>query len=559
MRVLLRKLASAADWRRNDSVPSPECRSDDDTPSLALRVGLSLNSGEFSDDDDEPLLRSDTQLTPHDLAYVIYTSGSTGKPKGVEIEHRSAAHLVRAEQWLYGVRPDDRVYQGFSLAFDASVEEVWLAFSTGATLVTATPEMAHAGPGLSSLLEQAHVTVVSCVPTLLAMLTDDIPTMRLLIVGGEACGADLVRRWCRPGRRMVNTYGPTEATVIATFADCHPDRPVTIGRPLPNYTAFVLDDNLRPVESGQTGELYLGGVGLARGYVGRPDLTRERFVVNPFHDGGLVSRLYKTGDLARFDPHGNIEFHGRADLQVKLRGFRVELSEIESALLKCPGVQAAACAVHECSPGLSHLVAYVVPHQGDAIAADRIRTALRSELPAYMIPTIIEPIVELPTLSSGKVDRNRLPVPHLAPESAAVDTTSRTNGERALLAIWKGLMSPMPVTLSDDFFLDLGGHSLLAARMVSELRKTPQFSRISMLDVYDHPTIEKLAARFPDVTQVAADAVESGRPVPDAADTVGVLSPRQPLFRQSQTDLPPGSQGLPGNPLLRGPGWERAK
>jgi len=528
--------------REDAATSSSEEDADGETPSLALRVGMAPNSHEFSDDDAAPLTRSDTNLTPRDLCYVIYTSGSTGKPKGVEIEHRSAAHLVRAEQWLYGVEPDDRVYQGFSLAFDASVEEVWMAFSTGATLVTATPEMSHAGPGLSSLLEQAHVTVVSCVPTLLAMLTDDIPSMRLLIVGGEACGADLVRRWCRPDRRMVNTYGPTEATVIATFVDCHPDRPVTIGRPLPNYTAYVLDDKLRPVENGQTGELYLGGVGLARGYVGRPDLTRERFVVNPFPDGSggqgaKASRLYKTGDLARFDTHGNIEFHGRADLQVKLRGFRVELSEIEAALLKCPGVQAAACAVHELSPGLSHLVAYVVPNRGESIAADRTRTALRKDLPAYMIPTIIESIDELPTLSSGKVDRKRLPAPHLVPETAAVDTTSRTNGERTLLAIWKTLLAPMPVTLTDDFFLDLGGHSLLAARMVSELRKDPQFARISMIDVYNDPTIEKLAARFPDISQAVAAATDVGQAVPDALNTVDALSPHQPLCRQAQPDL----------------------
>jgi hypothetical protein len=266
---------------------------------------------------------------------------------------------------------------------------------------------------------------------------------------------------------------------------------------------------MRPVEEGRTGELYLGGVGLARGYVGRPDLTRERFVVNPFPDGGSASRLYKTGDLARFDADGNIEFHGRADLQIKLRGFRVELSEIEAALLKCPGVQAAACAVHELSPGLKHLVAYVVPHNGDSIATERIRKALRGELPAYMIPTIFEPIQELPTLPSGKVDRNRLPAPHLLPADAEVDTTSRTAGERKLLAIWKGLVAPMPVTLTDDFFLDLGGHSLLAARMVSELRQDAQFSRISMLDVYNDSTIEKLAARFP-------ETIDAGQAVPDA-------------------------------------------
>jgi non-ribosomal peptide synthetase-like protein len=458
------------------------------------------------------LSRDDTQLTPHDLCYVIYTSGSTGKPKGVEIEHRSAAHLVRAEQWLFGVQADDRVYQGFSLAFDASLEEVWLAFASGAALVVATREMAQAGPALSGLLTAAGVTVVSCVPTLLSMLRDDIPTMRLLILGGEACPQSLVERWCRPGRRMVNTYGPTEATVIATYAECDPTRAVTIGRPLPNYTAHILDEQLQPVEQGQAGELYLGGVGLARGYVGRPELTRERFVV--VGDGGSEldadadepQRLYKTGDLARFDDDGNIEFLGRADLQVKLRGFRVELSEIEAALLRCDGVQATACAVHELSPGLSHLVAYIVPHNGDPVVPERIRGRLRTELPAYMIPTVIEKIASLPTLSSGKVDRKRLPLPDFQHAATVADLKPRTAGERRLLTVWRTLFAPMPVSLEDDFFLDLGGHSLLAARMVSELRENPQFARLSMADVYSLPTIEKLAANFPDQTNETSPA-----------------------------------------------------
>jgi non-ribosomal peptide synthetase-like protein len=454
-------------------------------------------AAELASQPETRLSRNDTQATPGDLCYVIYTSGSTGKPKGVEIEHRSAAHLVRAERWLFDVQPGDRVYQGFSLAFDASVEEVWLALACGAALVTATPEMAHAGPALAGLLTQARVTVLSCVPTLLAMVNDDIPTLRLLIVGGEACPDDLVRRWHRPGRRMVNTYGPTEATVIATFADCRPDHPVTIGRPLPNYSAYILDANLRPLDEGETGELYLGGVGLARGYVGRPDLTRERFIASPFPGNGTGTRLYKTGDRARFDGEGNIEFLGRADGQIKLRGFRVELSEIDAALLKCPGVQSAACTVHELAPGLTHLVAYVVPHNGDALAPERIRAALRTGLPAYMIPTIIEPIERLPTLHSGKVDRQALPVPRLRPEAADAESTARTAGERKLLAVWKTLLAPMPVTVHDDFFTELGGHSLLAARMVSELRGDPQFARLSMMDVYNDPTIEKLAARFP--------------------------------------------------------------
>lgn len=210
------------------------------------------------------LTRSETGGSPQDVAYVIYTSGSTGRPKGVEIEHQSVTNLVRAEARIFGVQASDRVYQGFSVAFDASIEEIWLALFAGATLVVGTSEMQHAGPALSRLLREAGVTVLSCVPTLLAMMEDDVPSLRLLILGGEQCPQNLVERWCRPGRRMVNTYGPTEATVIATYADCAPGKPVTIGRPVPNYHAYILDDNLRPVAAGSSGELYLGGIGLAR-------------------------------------------------------------------------------------------------------------------------------------------------------------------------------------------------------------------------------------------------------------------------------------------------------
>ena len=186
---------------------------------------------------------------------------------------------MRAEGKLFQVQPDDRVYQGFSLAFDASVEEVWLAFFAGATLVVGTEEMVRSGAALSRMLAEAGVTVLSCVPTLLAMMDEDVPTVRLLILGGEACPPDLVKRWWRPGRRVFNTYGPTEATVIATCAECHPDQPVTIGQPVPNYLACVLDEQLRPVPPGVAGELCLGGIGLARGYLGRPELTREKFIL----------------------------------------------------------------------------------------------------------------------------------------------------------------------------------------------------------------------------------------------------------------------------------------
>ena len=441
-------------------------------------------------------------VTPEDLCYVIYTSGTTGRPKGVQIEHRSAHHLVRAEGEIFGVRSEDKVYQGFSIAFDASVEEVWLAFHAGATLVAGTAEMVRSGPALSGRLTQAGVTVLSCVPTLLAMMEDDVPGLRLLILGGEVCPPDLVRRWWKPGRRVVNTYGPTEATVIATYGDCQPGKPVTIGRPLPNYSALILDEQLQPVGAGMAGELCLGGVGLARGYVGKPELTREKFVwltgeARGERAEGNAARYYRTGDLARWTPEGEIEFLGRIDTQVKIRGFRVELSEIESVIMEWPRVKAAAVTLREDTPGVRQLAAYVVPRGDGEIEETGLRALLRGRLPAFMMPAVIEVLRELPTLPSGKVDRKRLPTPRAGqtPRRAIARPPQGPIQER-IAESWEKLFATGPISASDDFFLDLGGHSLLAARMVSELRKVPPFEGISMADVYRFSTVERLAERF---------------------------------------------------------------
>src|ERR1051325_11223422 len=369
-------------------------------------------------DGDDLLVESPERLPPEqtgvgrrDLCYVIYTSGTTGQPKGVMVEHRSACHLVETEREIYGVRADDRVFQGASLSFDLSVEEIWLAFRAGATLVPATNEMVRSGPDLSRFLRESGVTVLSSVPTLLAMLTDDVPALRLLITGGEACPERLVRHWARPGLRMLNTYGPTETTVIATVADMQPGRPVTIGRAIPGYRIHLLDDDLKPVAPGETGPICIGGGGVARGYLRRPELTREKFVPDPFAPVGEKDpRLYLSGDLGRLDGEGNIEFMGRADSQVKLRGFRIELAEIESVLMQADGVRAAACAVREDASGLQRLVAWVVPVNGK-IEEARLRPYLREKLPAYMVPRLIEPVPELPLLPSGKLDRDALPTP----------------------------------------------------------------------------------------------------------------------------------------------------
>src|SRR5439155_19293686 len=256
----------------------------------------------------------------------------------------------------------------------------------------------------------AGVTVVSCVPTLLSMLEEDVPSVRLLILGGEVCPPDLVKRWWKPERRVVNTYGPTEATVVATYSECQPNKPVTIGRPLPNYLACILNEKLQPVKEGMAGELCLGGIGLARGYFGRPELTKEKFVCIA-HDGAVPQRFYRTGDLARWTADGDIEFLGRIDSQVKIRGFRVELGEIESVLLESPEEKAAAVALREDVPGIQQLIGYVVPRDGTAPEAERVRERLQARLPSYMVPALIQTLPALPTLPSGKVDRKSLPPP----------------------------------------------------------------------------------------------------------------------------------------------------
>ncbi len=474
------------------------------TSSLAVKhplgdfevLPLDLEWKNISRESEDRLRIADLRTTPEDLCYIIYTSGSTGRPKGVEIKHLSACNFVRAEARIFKVRPDDRVFQGFSVAFDASVEEIWLAFFSGATLVVGTLEMVHAGPDLSRILAVARVTVLSCVPTLLTMMEEDIPTIRLLIVGGERCGQYLVRRWFKAGRRMVNTYGPTEATVVATLSNCDPAKPVNIGRPLLNYRVYILDSSMQPVPVGITGEIYIGGVGLSRGYAGKPDLTAAKFVPNPFGTPSY-ERLYRTGDLGRYTLDGEIEYMGRTDEQVKIRGFRTELPEIESTLVQHPEVLAAAVALREDTPGIQQLIGYIVPRGSGPLKEDAIKDFLRSQLPDYMIPSFLEPVADLPTLPSGKIDRRRLPPPalhHKKPGKAG--ELPRTEFEKKLAAVWQRLFGLETIPRDANFFLNLGGHSLLAAQMVSELRHDPLFQNISVLDVYEHPTLERLAFEF---------------------------------------------------------------
>lgn len=494
------------------------------------------------------LKRTETDVRPENLSYIIYTSGSTGRPKGVQIEHKSVCNLVRASQKIYQIKPEDRVYQGFTVAFDASVEEIWMAFGNGATLVPQTPEMQKAGPNLGKLLNDARVTVLSCVPTLLSMMFEDIPSLRLIVFGGEACPQHLIEKWSKPARRLINTYGPTEATVIATYSELEPGKKVTIGRPLSNYSVYIMNEDGSFAPPGEPGELVIGGIGLARGYIGREDLNKEKFVEIPEFDnistihgdssftslgkstelmfGGIVlsrgligldsfnkeksieklefkslkesKRLYRTGDLAKFNLKGEIEFLGRIDSQVKIRGFRVELSEIESVINSAKYVRASVVAVHDSPEGIQKLAAYIVP-EGKKEAVDRVEVykLLKERLPNYMIPQYFEFIDEIPILPSGKADRKSLPLPKesVIIQKSDTEVQPRTELESKIAEIWKLVFKVESISTKDHFFNDLGGHSLFAAHTVSALRKYPEMASLNFSDIYESPTIEQLAEK----------------------------------------------------------------
>jgi len=432
-------------------------------------------------------------VRPEHEAYVIYTSGTTGKPKGVSVSHANAFHFVRAEQTIFAVRPEDRVLQGFSVAFDASVEEIWLAFSAGATLVAAGPEIMHAGPDLGRLLAGLAISVLSCVPTLIAMIGEPVASVRLLILGGEALPDRLAAPWFAPERRVYNTYGPTETTVVATLSLCRPGEKVTIGRPLPNYTAYILGEDGRILQQGGEGELAIGGPGVTRGYLQRPELTAKQFIPN--RHGQLTGDdspvLYRTGDLARVNEDGHIEYLGRIDTQVKIRGFRVELGEVESLLLTLPGVSNAAVAVRD-SGGHQYLGAYVILGGEAGFDEQAALAALKKSLPLYMVPAFVEPLPAFPQLTSGKLDRKALPDPKRKfAQGSARDFDSEI--ARLVYGKWLRMFDPLPISADDDFFLDLGGHSMLAAEFVSDMRKDGRFAGLSMGDVYAHPTIHRLA------------------------------------------------------------------
>ncbi|MYM28004.1 amino acid adenylation domain-containing protein [Duganella sp. CY15W] len=421
------------------------------------------------------------------LAYVIYTSGSTGRPKGVMLQHGALCNLVHGQARAFGARPGLRMLQFASFNFDASASEFFVALSTGATLVLAArndllPDR------LENTLAALQVDAATLPPALLASMPAGALMPSTLVVAGEACPAALAAQW-RTGRRFINAYGPTEATVCATLHQCgeHEDGAPPIGQPLPNVYCRLLDAGLNPVPVGVTGELYIGGAGLARGYLRQPALTAERFIPDPWGQSG--ARLYRSGDLARYRPDGSICYLGRIDSQLKLRGFRIEPGEIEAALRAIPDVREAAVVAARQETGLQ-LIAYVA---GEAVPdGETLRAALKRVLPDYMVPAQYVRLATLPLTVNGKLDHKALPAPET--DTGSYEAPS-TEAEQILVAIWRDVLKVERIGRHDNFFA-LGGHSLLATQVISQLRARLG-TELPLRALFEAPTVSELATRLP--------------------------------------------------------------
>ncbi|MFD7717765.1 amino acid adenylation domain-containing protein [Streptomyces sp. NPDC059814] len=432
---------------------------------------------------------------PGDLAYVLFTSGSTGVPKGVAVEHRALVNLTRAVRHSFPVNADDRVLQFVSFGFDVAVSDLFFPWVAGAELHIPR-EDERIGEALLERLRDSRITYVFLPPSaamLLPDLTGQLPDLRTVAVGGEACPAELVGRLSAPGRRIVNAYGPSEVTVYATTGDLTPGEPVALGGAVPGARVYVLDERLRPVPAGVAGEIYVAGASLGRGYVGRPALTAERFVADPH--GAPGTRMYRTGDLGRIDAHGVIHYLGRTDLQVKLRGVRIELGEIETLLAGAPGVALAAATVRGAGTE-QRLVAYVVGRDGEAAPDAELRAHLARRLPGSMVPEVFVRLDEMPVSSNGKLDRVRLPEPvtvRCRPDGSA--TVAGTATERLVAGLWARVLNLERVAVTDHFF-DLGGNSIRLLSVLSALRELGTYGELSLVDLFRHPTVTSLAAHL---------------------------------------------------------------
>ena len=427
------------------------------------------------------------------LAYVIYTSGSTGKPKGVMIEQRNVVNFFEGMDRAIG--PEPGVWLAVtSISFDISVLELFWTLTRGFTVVVHGDEDTQTIP---SEIARHRVTHFQCTPSLAHMLSVDsrslseLGNLRKLFLGGEALPSSLVSRLRQAfNGEIYNMYGPTETTIWSTTYRIRESlNNIPIGQPIANTQVYVLDSNYQPVPQGEVGDLYIGGAGVVRGYWKRRELTAERFPADPFRAG---NRIYRTGDIARFLPDGNLEFLGRADFQVKVRGFRIELVEIETLLEQQPGVQQAVMMAREVKPGDTRLVAYVVRGSDRAVTASSLRVALEAKLPEYMVPSSFVFLERLPLTANGKIDRNALPVPAMQNQTdERTEQNPRNEMERLISQAWKDSLGVDQVGLEDNFF-DMGAHSLMVAEVHAQLQQLLG-REISLVDMFQFPTVSALA------------------------------------------------------------------
>ena len=434
------------------------------------------------------------------LAYVLYTSGSTGRPKGVAVPHRAVVRLVVNTDYVQ-LGPADRVAQASNASFDAVTFEIWGALLQGASVVGIPQTVLLSPRDFARAIQGQNISTLFLTTALFNQIASDAPTafrgLRYLLVGGETCDPKWVRVILQSGppQCLMNVYGPTENTTFTTThrveSVAETTATVPIGRPIANTRVYLLDRHLQPVPIGVVAELYAGGDGLARGYLNRPELTSERFIRDPF-DADPSSRIYRTGDFARWLPDGSVDFVGRVDGQVKLRGFRIELQEIEAALAHHPEVGKSIVVAKQRVGGEKSLVGYVVPSNGNRPSSDALRNFLRAKLPDYMVPSAFGVLDSLPLTPNGKVDQAALPEP--GEEARPRFQAPRTAVERTIARIWKELLGVACVTIYDNFF-DLGGHSLLAVQLIARLEKS--FGKtLPVAVLFQSPTIEQLAGLF---------------------------------------------------------------
>jgi len=442
---------------------------------------------------------------PDDLAYVIYTSGSTGRPKGVLLSHRGACNLGESLAAGLGLTETDRMLQYASCGFDASIAEILMAHLCGAALHLAPPEAVLPGPALVNLLNDQRITAAILPPATLTALPDtELPHLARLMSAGESCPAGVVARWS-PGRRFLNAYGPTEATVCGSWHACEPGlvRP-PIGAPMSNVRAYVLDPRLRPVPVGVPGELHLGGVGVGRGYLGRPGLTARHFLPDPFSEVP-GARMYRTGDRVRWLPGGLLDFLGRTDEQVKIRGVRVEPGEVAARLSKLSGLREVAVVARPRTTGgdEAELIAYLVA-DGQRPPVAELRGLLRAELPEPLVPSAYVCLDRLPRNPSGKLDRAALPAPTLADRGLEGHVPPRTPLETTVARVWAAVLGQPEVGVRAHFFDELGGSSLLVPKVAAELSRLLG-RQVPVTHLFEHPTVETLACRLAAETDSTVD------------------------------------------------------